>query len=818
LNTVALGLSVHIILLTACSSEIPGTGADAKPSDSPPGAGVRWINYPWLFSSPQTREWVIIKCQLTDAPTIPAGLDTNIRQFFTFAGFGYGNIVDYFQDVSYNAVAVIATAFVGWIPAPFSSTDITAQNGRLFGQTKRTQRVKECAEAISADQLPDFEGYYGIIGITNVVNSDAGACSVGQETLTINGKRHNLACVWFGSQSFATFFAAHEIGHGLGLDHSHDNINSNCNGKPGEYCDPWDLMSAAKTYFFDETNWLVPGQSWAGPGLSTPNLLRMGWIPFANLRQFQLDGSEQTFAIHALSHPQVGEPLAVHLNIGGPQPFDGIYTVEYRQGDGWDQGFVSPAAGVGLTAPESTRLQGGTVLVHQFNPVGPPEGAATLIENAERGARPPGSTLVLTNPSGGPDYHVTVQSIDRVNGTATVSIGPGRTITTNAVELDVFWIGEDAAIATNSARPLVNKGDWNPKPFAITPPAASRSGSPLTAVTRLGGELDVFWIGPDGAIGTNWSKPSVNGGAWNPAPFPISPPNATRNDSALRAVARVDAEIHVFWIGADGAIGTNLARPGVNAGLWPKAPFAITPSGASRNGSPLTALVRPDGEVDVFWIGPDGAIGTNWSKPNVHGGAWNPAPFPITPPGASRNGSPLTAIVRPDGEVDVLWIGPDGAIGANWSKPSVNGGAWNPKPFPITPPGAARNDSALTAVTRLDGEVDVFWIGPDGAIGTNWSKPSVNGGAWNPTPFPITGPGASRTASPLTAVTRSDVGTSLGGEVDVFWIGVTGAIGTNWARPSINGGLWNVPFAISPANASGHLSSIASVSRQKLCG
>ena len=67
-------------------------------------------------------------------------------------------------------------------------------------------------------------------------------------------------------------------------------------------------------------------------------------------------------------------------------------------------------------------------------------------------------------------------------------------------------------------------GKWH-TPFPIAPPNATRANSPLSAVSRAQGNLDVFWIGPDGGVGTNYWD-----GKWH-TPFPIAPPNATRANS-----------------------------------------------------------------------------------------------------------------------------------------------------------------------------------------------------------------------------------------------------------------------------------------------
>lgn len=378
-----------------------------------PGAGIRWTGYPALALSTTSYPWLVVKCQVSDVPQIPAGLDTTIQQFFGISGAGYGNMVDYFHDVSYNRASVVTDTFVGWIKAPFNQADLSFPNGRL--RNDRRQRVMECLQAIPADQFPDLEAFYGVVVVNNAVQ-DGGACGLGQVPMTVNNKNYKLACLWFDANSLSTQFAAHEIGHALGMDDSFDDSGRNCGGDPGRYCDPWDIMSAQNTYQFVDLNFVTAG---GGPGLSVPGLLKMGWIPSANQRRFDIEeGGEQKFKLRALSRPRGTDPLMVLLNVGGPGPFDGIYTIEYRQGDGWDRGFVTDGR-----VPAAVRSSGGTVLVHEYRPAGAP--ASKLINGAVAGALQPCNTLVVAG-FGGLTYHVTVENFDIPDGSATISIGGGR--------------------------------------------------------------------------------------------------------------------------------------------------------------------------------------------------------------------------------------------------------------------------------------------------------------------------------------------------------------------------------------------------------
>jgi hypothetical protein len=204
--------------------------------------------------------------------------------------------------------------------------------------------------------------------------------------------------------------------------------------------------------------------------------------------------------------------------------------------------------------------------------------------------------------------------------------------------------------------------------------------------------------------------------------------------------------------------------------LRARRPFPIVPGGAAGEGSGVAAAVRGD-EVDVFWVGPDGGIGATFARMSLHGGAWHGhQPFGIAPARAAREGSPVAAVLRPNRQFDVFWIGPDGGIGTTFAP---EGGAWQP-PFGIAPGGAAAGGSGLTAVVRGH-EVDVFWVGPDGGIGTTFTEPSVDEGRWQ-RPLPIAPGEAAREGSPVAAAVRGD-------QLDAYWIGPDGGIGSNFVNP-----------------------------------
>lgn len=415
-----LRLSVALLICSAALSAV---------CNAQPGTGPRWTSYQALAPFPTTSyNWLVVKCQLSDASVIPSGLDTDILKFFSISGTGYGNLMDYFHDVSYNQTMVTGAGFIGWIKAPFAMKDVTG-GGQLAPPDKRVERVRECLEAIPPQQSVNFGDYYGVVAVTNVV-FDGGACATGQVSMTIHNAKFNLACVWFDPNSLYTGFVVEEILHGIGLGHSFDNSGMNCSGGPGEYCDKWDAMSALGTHRFADRNWTTGATTLtAGPGLNAANLLRMGWIPGPNQAHYDWNrGGEQSFTLRALSHASKSDALVVIFDLGASL-FGGFYTVEYRQGDGWDRGMVEDT-----NSPARVRANKGAVFLHQYlqasSSTAQQRGgsASTLMETADQGAIFAGDNIVIAG-AHGQFYHLAVSAIDLNAATATVLIGPGKGFT-----------------------------------------------------------------------------------------------------------------------------------------------------------------------------------------------------------------------------------------------------------------------------------------------------------------------------------------------------------------------------------------------------
>ena len=302
--------------------------------------------------------WAVIKCKFSDQPQEP----TFDPAFIT----GANGMAGYWQAVSYGQVSLNGSAVYGWYTLP-----ITLAQAQMMS---RSQKIDAC---IAAATDVDFSKYYNVIAVLNT-KSDSGADGVGGRVL-------------LDPYAWTVTFAAHEMGHGYGLEHS-------WSANPDtEYGDPWDIMSAMSVYRFQA----IYGRDddlyrrSAGPGLDAPNLDKLGWMP-AN-RVLTWDGTSETVTIAALNRPLVAGYLMVKVPFDAANP-NHYYTIEFRRKTDWDQAI-----------PQDT------VLIHEVRT----NGLSYLISASGGPQLLPGQTFNdLAN-----NVAITVLNTYSVAQTATINIG-----------------------------------------------------------------------------------------------------------------------------------------------------------------------------------------------------------------------------------------------------------------------------------------------------------------------------------------------------------------------------------------------------------
>ncbi len=283
----------------------------------------------------------------------------------------------------------------------------------------------------------------------------------------------------------------------------------------------------------------------------------------------------------------------------------------------------------------------------------------------------------------------------------------------------------------------------------------------ITAVSRKAGQLDLFTVRDDGRVWTAW----WNGGGWSDwvAIGGFFPPGAR-----VAAVARTADNLDLFVCGNDGRVYTAWWFEG---GGW---------SGAADNwrsiggffppGAPVAATTRAAGNLDLFICGNDGRVYTSWWYDGQEWSGLNDSWASVGgffPPGA-----PVAAVARSPRNLDLFITGNDGRVWTSWwyeGAPDWWSGVhdnWMSVGgfFPVGAP--------VAAVSRAEGNLDLFVCGNDGRVYTAWW---TGAGGWSGMAdnwmsvggfFPV--------GAPVAAVSRAE------GNLDLFVCGNDGRVYTAW--------------------------------------
>lgn len=260
--------------------------------------------------------WSFVLCKFSDSPTPPH--DPNYYEQMTI-DTGTKGLADYVRSVSNGAANLDGSSVHGW----YTESHTTAYETNLGSKTNgRYQRLQDCLDAAADDHS---HPYVPPSNVRVYVITSPGVDLVGFEN-----------CCALGSDQVALPELAHEFGHGIDLEHSFSNdsnYHNACWAQPGEYDNPWDLMSAANVF-------VDPTHDWGGgpPFLDAYHQDEMGWIPQSRVFTLGINGIlSATVTLAPLSHQETSGYLVARVPFDADDLFH-YYTVEYRAADSWDSG------------------------------------------------------------------------------------------------------------------------------------------------------------------------------------------------------------------------------------------------------------------------------------------------------------------------------------------------------------------------------------------------------------------------------------------------------------------------------------------------
>jgi hypothetical protein len=288
-----------------------------------------------------------------------------------------------------------------------------------------------------------------------------------------------------------TFFA-HEMGHGFGLDHSFGENSTPCasgDGRPGAYCDMFDIMSAMNVHSFQDAE-----NRRSGPTLNAISRERLGWLPNSRVWNAQSPLRAETVTLAPINRPDIDGYLFAKFSAPSrdtTQTTPSTYTVEVKEAIGWDRGFLTDHVFI-----HEVRVDGLVRLLTNFH-----GGLLDLDPNLEFVA--PGASMV-----------VRLLGIDPRTHTARLRIWPlspgPRTI--SIAEINYNPPGPDLQMEyvaiKNDTSAAINMGAWTLRDAAnhvfTFPPFVLGSGFGVFVWTKAGANdaENLFW----GRRATVWNN------------------------------------------------------------------------------------------------------------------------------------------------------------------------------------------------------------------------------------------------------------------------------------------------------------------------
>jgi hypothetical protein len=299
---------------------------------------------------------------------------------------------------------------------------------------------------------------------------------------------------------------------------------------------------------------------------------------------------------------------------------------------------------------------------------------------------------------------------------------------------------------------------------------SSKSGDGAAAMSST--EIDAFW--PDTAWGTidrRWTSPGGTQLQQVGKKMPLT------SSTPIASISRTPQNMDAFWVDETGALWT--------AYWWNDAlggSFVIEAGGAPSSAPPhatLSAVARTPGNLDVLYVGANGAIyDAAWSAT----GTWGV--HPISGAGVASPGGGLAAVARNPTGLDVFYVSTSGATaGALMWTTSADGGTTWSVPQAVSAAGVAKAGASVAAVAPLVTSLDAFFVGTNGALyQASWS-PNLS---WSTRAVSSTGIAPS--GASVSAASRFYT------SIDVAFLGNTGAL--YWGTSSDATSLWspNVPW------------------------
>lgn len=313
--------------------------------------------------------------------------------------------------------------------------------------------------------------------------------------------------------------------------------------------------------------------------------------------------------------------------------------------------------------------------------------------------------------------------------------------------LDVFAVASDGRTMSNWWDQASGWAGWFQMQGGITSPGGA--GSPITAVDRYSGHLDLFTVGTDNRVYSSWWDISSG---WHPW-FPIVTLQC-RPGSTVNVVSRYTDHLDLFTTASDGKIMSTWWDVRTGWASW----FQVQ-GGVAAAGATVTAIARYPFHLDLFTVGTNNQVYSCWWDDRSGWHNW----FPIGNLQCWPD-STVTVVARFPDQLDLFTTASDGKIMSTWWNARTGWGNW----FQVAG-GVASPGSPVTAIARYSGQLDLFVIGTDNRIYSTWWHEGGNWAGW----FNVSG-GVGKPGGQVAAISR------VTEHIDLFTVGSDGLVYSTW--------------------------------------
>jgi hypothetical protein len=323
--------------------------------------------------------------------------------------------------------------------------------------------------------------------------------------------------------------------------------------------------------------------------------------------------------------------------------------------------------------------------------------------------------------------------------------------------LDVFSVASDGRTMSNWWDQASGWAGW----FHVQGGIASSggAGSPVTAVARYAGHLDLFTVGTDHRVYSSWWDAGSGWHGW----FPIGNLQC-RPGSTVNVVCRYSDHIDLFTTASDGRTMSTWWDVRTGWANW----FQVQ-GGVAAPGAQVTVVARYPFHLDLFTVGTDNRVYSCWWDERSGWHNW----FAIGSL-VCRPDSKVTAVSRFPDQLDLFTTASDGKIMSNWWNARTGWGTW----FQVSG-GVASPGSPVTAITRYSRHLDLFVIGTDNRIYSTWWDISRGWADW----FNVSG-GIGKPGGQVAAISR------VTEHIDLFTVGTDGLVYSTWWDGAVGWTSW----------------------------